>query len=97
MIELEPKDWLLLVSFSVTLTGAWTRLKYRINRSDELHTVIRASLEKLSDSETSRHTEVTQTLVSIREDVGAIKTDVAVMKNEQVNTNRRLDALEKIG
>ena len=74
--ELDLKDIITFTIFIVTVAIAWVRLRFRIDRNDEIHKDIKSIL------------------LDMAADVVTIKTDVAVIKNEQENFNRRLEVIE---
>jgi len=82
-VNLEFKDWAIIVSFGLTIVTGWVRLKYRIDRSDEIHGEIKEALVDLALS-----------IKPIGEDIGEIKTSVAVLTSEQGNLKSRVDKLE---
>ena len=93
-INLEFKDWILVISFGASLITAWTRIKLRQDRADEVHVEIKDSLSELVRVDKERHIMIKSTLKTIGSDIGEIKTSVAVMENEQGNLKSRVDKLE---
>ncbi len=93
-IDLELKDWVLIVSFGASLITAWTKIKFRQDRADEVHVEIKDALTDLANVDRERHVSIKATLGIISTDIGEIKTSVAVMKNEQGNLKSRVIKLE---
>lgn len=76
MPELDLKDIITFLIFMITVIIAWVRLKFRIDRNDEIHK------------------EIKTILINMANDIVIIKTDVAVIKNEQGNLRARVEKLE---
>lgn len=95
LTALEFKDWFLVVTFGITIITAWVKLRARIDRADEVHVEIKTTLTDLATTAKERHTSIKLQLSGISSDVGEIKTDVAVSRNEQRNLSKRIEKLEE--
>jgi len=99
MPEFKPGDFLVAGIFiTVNLTtviAAWMRLKYRIERNEEIHSEIKEMLDEFIDSSRDRFDKLMSKILSVEITTHEIKTDVAVVINEQKNILKRLDRIEE--
>ena len=95
MPEFKFSDFIIVGIFSITVIVAWVRLKFRIDRNDEIHKEIREILNEFADTSRSRFDKLMVKILDVEISVHEVKTDVAVIINEQKNILRRLNNIEK--